>query len=40
MKYFSTNHRTEPASLRQAVLTGLADDGGLFMPDAIPTLVS
>ena len=38
MKYFSTNRRTEPASLRQAVLTGLADDGGLFMPDAIPAL--
>lgn len=38
MRYFSTNCRTQPASLRQAVLTGLADDGGLFMPDSIPSL--
>ncbi|MDE7408321.1 MAG: threonine synthase, partial [Muribaculaceae bacterium] len=35
MKYVSTNHKAEPVSLEQAVLTGVPADGGLFMPAEI-----
>lgn len=38
MKYYSTNHRTEPVSLETAVTLGIADDGGLFMPEDIAHL--
>lgn len=38
MKYLSTNHHAAPASLKEAVLQGLAPDGGLYMPEQIPTL--
>ena len=38
MYYISTNKQAERAPLNQAVLKGLADDGGLYMPAHIPTL--
>jgi threonine synthase len=38
MKFFSTNHNTEPVSFREAVIQGLADDRGLFYPENIPEL--
>ncbi|MDR2449498.1 MAG: threonine synthase [Prevotellaceae bacterium] len=36
MKYYSTNRQVPPATLRDAVLKGLADDNGLYMPERIP----
>ena len=36
MKYYSTNRGVQPVNLREAVLCGLAADGGLFMPERIP----
>ena len=38
MKYYSTNSRSHLTSLREAVLRGLADDNGLYMPQNIPLL--
>ncbi len=38
MKYYSTNQKTKLVSFKEAVLKGLADDGGLFMPERIPVL--
>ena len=38
MKYYSTNHSVEPATLREAVVKGLAADRGLFMPEVIKHL--
>lgn len=40
MRYFSTRDmdRTHPVTLQHAVLSGLAEDGGLYMPDIIPVL--
>jgi threonine synthase len=36
MKYLSTRGQTEPVSFTQAVAIGLAPDGGLFLPEALP----
>ncbi|MGK2912986.1 MAG: threonine synthase [Porticoccaceae bacterium] len=36
MKYISTRGVTPPQSFDDAVLTGLAPDGGLFVPDTLP----
>ncbi|MDR1406380.1 MAG: threonine synthase [Prevotellaceae bacterium] len=36
MKYYSTNRQVPPATLRDAVIKGLAGDGGLYMPERIP----
>jgi threonine synthase len=36
MKYYSTNNRNTHVTFREAVMKGLADDGGLFMPAYIP----
>jgi len=36
IKYYSTNGKSRPATFREALFTGLADDGGLFMPGAFP----
>ncbi|KZO94715.1 tryptophan synthase beta subunit-like PLP-dependent enzyme [Calocera viscosa TUFC12733] len=36
MKYFSTRGDGTSVSFEEAVLTGLAPDGGLFIPEAIP----
>lgn len=38
MFFYSTNNKSLRVSLREAVLKGLADDGGLFMPERIPQL--
>lgn len=38
MKFYSTNKQHNDANLKQALLLGLAPDGGLFMPTYIPVL--
>lgn len=38
MKYYSTNNHAHKVSAKSAVLAGLAPDGGLYMPEAIPKL--
>ncbi|MCI1780161.1 MAG: threonine synthase [Bacteroidales bacterium] len=35
MKYYSTNGKSPKVSLKEAVVMGLAPDGGLFMPERI-----
>ncbi len=39
-KYYSTNHKAPEVSFSEALLNGLAPDGGLYMPYSIPTLTS
>ena len=36
MKYISTRGGVEPKSFEEVVLTGLAEDGGLFVPEQLP----
>jgi threonine synthase len=36
--YYSTNHNSAEVSFREALLKGLAPDGGLYMPSSIPVL--
>ncbi|MDR0539987.1 MAG: threonine synthase [Spirochaetaceae bacterium] len=36
MKYYSTRNKNEGVSFAKAALTGLAPDGGLFVPEQIP----
>lgn len=38
MLYVSTRNHKEQATASQAILKGLADDGGLFVPEEIPAL--
>jgi threonine synthase len=38
MQYYSTNNKNNLVSFRDAVLKGIADDGGLYMPQEIPRL--
>ncbi len=38
MKYYSTNNNNYKVSFEEAVVKGLAPDGGLFMPEFIPKL--
>jgi len=38
MKYYSTNHQAPEATLEKAVVKGLAEDKGLYMPDHINRL--
>lgn len=38
MKYYSTNGKSPLASLKDAVVKGLAPDGGLYMPERIPAI--
>ena len=38
MKYISTNQKSPQASLKEAVLSGMPSDGGLFLPREIPVL--
>ncbi|MEL7005025.1 MAG: threonine synthase [Bacteroidota bacterium] len=40
MKYYSTNRKTAPVSFKEAVIKGLPEDNGLFMPESIPRLPS
>ena len=36
--YKSTRSESEPVTASQAILKGLADDGGLYVPERIPGL--
>ena len=38
MKYYSTRNEKETYSAAQAMAMGLAPDGGLFVPETIPTV--
>lgn len=38
LRYKSTRSDADPISASQAILKGLADDGGLFVPESIPAL--
>ena len=38
IKYYSTNLRAPEVSFREALLRGIAPDGGLYMPGSIPVL--
>ena len=38
MFYYSTNHKAARATLRDAVVRGLAEDRGLYMPEVIKQL--
>lgn len=38
LMYQSTRSKSEPITASQAILKGLADDGGLYVPVSIPTL--
>ena len=38
MKYYSTRNRNLKKSLEEAVIKGLAEDEGLFMPEIIPVI--
>ncbi|QHT71008.1 threonine synthase [Rhodocytophaga rosea] len=38
MNYYSTNKQIAPVSFNEAVISGLAPDKGLFMPEQIPVL--
>ena len=38
MRYISTRGQAPALSFEQAMLTGLARDGGLYVPEAVPTL--
>jgi threonine synthase len=38
MKYYSTKNKNISADFHTAVINGIADDGGLFMPEKIPQL--
>ena len=38
MKYYSTNNKNELVDFKTALLTGLASDGGLYLPECIPEL--
>ena len=40
MKYISTRQQQQETNIKTAILKGLADDGGLFMPEYIPKLDS
>ena len=38
MKYYSTNHKSDDVTLRDAVVCGLAPDRGLYMPERLNKL--
>lgn len=38
MRLYSTNNKTATVTLAEAVMKGLPDDNGLFMPTEIPQL--
>ena len=40
MKYYSTKDKTHQVNFQTALLTGIAPDGGLYVPDQIPTLLN
>ncbi len=40
MKFYSTKNHIHKVDLREAIYKGIADDGGLFLPEEIPPLPS
>lgn len=38
LMYISTRNANEKVTASQAILKGLAEDGGLFVPEQLPTL--
>jgi threonine synthase len=38
MKYISTRGQMEPIGFQDAVMTGLAPDGGLLLPESLPNV--
>ena len=38
MKYISTRGKSPAASFEEVVLTGLAPDGGLYVPEKLPVI--
>lgn len=38
MQFYSTNHQSPNVSLREAVMSGIARDGGLYLPEKIPVI--
>ena len=38
IRYYSTNMKSEAVDFREALLKGLAPDGGLYMPSSVPVL--
>ena len=38
MKYISTRGESTPQNFEEVMLTGLAPDGGLFIPENLPNL--
>lgn len=38
MKFYSTNGKSQPVSFLEGAETGLAPDGGLYMPESLPKL--
>ncbi len=38
MRYYSTNNKISFVSLKEAVLKGLPEDNGLYMPESVPVL--
>lgn len=38
MRFYSTNHKSDSVPFREAVLSGLAPDGGLWMPERLPRM--
>ena len=38
MKYVSTRGGCSPVSFQDAILTGLAPDGGLYVPQSLPSI--
>jgi threonine synthase len=38
LNYYSTNKKSKGVSFKEAVIKGIADDGGLFMPESFPVL--
>ena len=38
MKYYSTRNKSNIVTAAQAIAQGLANDGGLFVPETIPTV--
>ncbi|HRN60677.1 MAG TPA: threonine synthase, partial [Chiayiivirga sp.] len=38
MRFVSTRGQAAPATLSEAIAAGLAPDGGLYVPESVPTL--
>ncbi|HBZ36092.1 MAG TPA: threonine synthase, partial [Rikenellaceae bacterium] len=38
MKLYSTNNKNNQVSFKEAVIKGIADDGGLYVPVSLPQM--